>query len=134
MFASACPSCRGSGVPLSHKVAASLDTLVPARCRNCGKYSIVLPATILWLGSPELVVAPVAFLAWLTTKDLRLAVQLGLLAYAAVFCVAAKKAALVDFVPEDGLKAGGRRSTLLWILAGVLTAALWLTALLPATL
>ena len=134
MFASPCPFCRASGIPYSHKVAATLDTLTPARCEICGEFSIVAPFLTSWLVVPEAVVVPVGFVAWLATENLRLAVQVGLLVYAAVICIVAKRAQLVSFVPDDECKLKGKRKTLLWALAGGFLLLLSLTVLVPVTL
>jgi hypothetical protein len=131
---STCPVCDSPGIGYSHKFAATLDTLMPAQCRTCGKYSIVVPDSNSWLRVPELVVGPVCFMVWLATGDLRCAVQLGLLGYAMVVSLVAKKSQLVAFVPQDELKLEGKRNRLLWALVGGLVLLLLLTALIPKAL
>lgn len=128
---SICPVCGAPGIPYTHKVAATLDTLVPAQCRSCTGYSIVVPFSTSWLGVPEAVVGPVGFLVWLATRDLRLATQLGLLLYVIVFGVVAKRARLVAFVPANGPKLKKIRNRLVWASVWGLLLLLALTALIP---
>ena len=128
---SICPVCGASGIPYTHKVAAALDTLVPAQCRTCTDYSIVVPFSTSWLAVPEAVVGLAGLLVWLATQDLRLAVQLGLLSYVIVFGVIAKRARLVAFAPANGPKLKKIRSRLVWASVGGLVLLLALTALIP---
>ena len=130
-FFSICPVCGATGIPYTHKVAAALDTLVPAQCRTCTDFSIVVPFSTSWLGVPEAVVGPVGLAVWLTTQDLGLAVQVGLLIYAVVFGVVAKRARLVAFVPENGPKLKKIRNRLVWVSIGGFVLLLALTALIP---
>ena len=104
---------------------------MPAQCGVCGKFSIVVPFSASLLGVPEIVAGPVGLVVWFATKDIRLAAQLGLLAYAGVFSVVAKRAQLIAFVPEDESKLRERRTRLLWALTGCLALLLALTALIP---
>ena len=126
---SICPVCGATGIPYTHKVAAALDTLVPAQCRTCTDYSIVVPFSTSWLGVPEAVVGPVGLVVWLTTQDLRLAVQLGLLSYVIVFGVVAKRARLIAFVPTNGPTLKKIRNRLMWETVVGLVLLLALTAL-----
>lgn len=130
---STCPICGASGIHYSHKFAAAMDTLMPAQCGVCGKYSIVAPFSTSWMGFPEIVAGPVGLVVWFATKDIRLAAQLGLLAYVGVFSVVAKRVQLVAFVlaAEDESKLKERRTRLLWALAGCLALLIALTTLIP---
>jgi hypothetical protein len=128
---SICPVCRAPGIRYSHRVAAAMDTLMPAQCLTCGKYSIAVPFSTSWLGVPEAVAGPVGLIVWLATQDLRFAVQLGLLAYAGVFSVVAKRARLVAFVPENDSKLKNRRARMLWTSLGGFALLFLLTAAIP---
>jgi hypothetical protein len=131
MLISICPICGAPGIRYSHKVAATMDTLLSAQCNVCGKFSIVDALSAPWLRFPEIVAGPVGFAVWVATEDIRLAAQLGLLAYAGVFSVIAKRAQLIPFVPEDESNLRKRRTRFLWALTGFLTVLLALTALAP---
>ena len=128
---SVCPICGAPGIGYSDKLAAMMDTLMPAQCRVCGKYSIVSPFTVSLLHFPEIIAGPVCFVVWLATTDIRLAAQLGLLAYVGCFGVAAKRARLVAFVREGESKLRERRTRLLWVSAGCLGLLFALTTLIP---
>ena len=131
MFISICPICGAPGIRYSHKVAATMDTLLSAQCNVCGKFSIVDPSSAPWLRLPEIVAGPVGFVVWVATEDIRLAAQIGLLAYAGVFSVMAKRAQLIAFVPEDESNLRKRRIRFLWALTSFFAVLLALTKSIP---
>ena len=115
LFASTCPNCGKAGIRYSHKIAVAVDTLTAARCLFCGKYSITIPHAISWLACPEIIVWPVGLVVWLVARDLRLAVQVGLMLYFIVVGVAARQAGLVAFSPGDSSRVERQRK---WVVAG----------------
>lgn len=134
LFASTCPNCGKAGIRYVHKIAVAMDTLTAARCLYCGRYSITVPHAVSWLAFPEIIVGSVTLLVWLVTRDLRIAVQVGLMLYFVVVGVAARQAQLVAFSPED---AAGIERQRKWVVAGsigFMALLLLLTLLVPGRL
>src|SRR5580765_4652421 len=92
MFQAVCPTCRQKAVPPFHKIAATVDTLVPAQCANCKAYSTVPPERIAWLGFPELSALPVGALVFFVTERLYLAFGVGVLVYCAAVVIGVSRA------------------------------------------
>src|SRR5580765_3171327 len=101
MFQAVCPTCRQKAVPPFHKIAATVDTLVPAQCANCKAYSTVPPERIAWLGFPELSALPVGALVFFVTERLYLAFGVGVLVYCAAVVIGVSRAPLSAFLPEN---------------------------------
>ena len=127
-----CPNCDAKvGAPFLHRLAATWNTLCAAQCPACGKFSIVLPSSLPLLGSPEIVLAPIAFVVWFLTQNLRWAAQWGVLGLVVVFCLTANYASLVAFVPEDANALPGLRKRTLLRCALLMVVVFALTWLIP---
>lgn len=118
-------------MPYSHKFANAMDTLTAARCLHCGGYSIIRPYSMPWLYTPEIIVAPVALVAWLFVRDWRLAAQIGVIMFFVVLGVAARHARLAAFCPEEPAKLERRRIWELVSAIGILALCLSATLLIP---
>ena len=118
MFLSQCPNCGNQSVSFFHKLAAVMDTLVPAQCAHCAKFAIVESDSVSWLGFPELVFFPIAALGWLITGQLSVGAQVGISFWGIAFLTATWRAPLRPFVPDGLANLDSKRTILVISLSG----------------